>query len=299
MANRFLDWLPGAISKRFRGRSDKKRGQDAVFTLPDYERLLDEFILHHNSTFRPPNAPRESFQADGQPRTAFELMLWGFKNRGAANVLDADAVRLCLYDQIVATVDPKGSGLNIDGAFYKPLQDVPGLRLDREAAGGSWTALRDRGRLGTAWLLTDNGTSVVELTLVDPVPLSEFSVEEWKAARRQRQASTKRARDDELVQRTASVAVLTGITHAAARARGKPSGREPSEATRDQETRQQSVDARARIEKLIAPEVGRTMAGSIAAAATVHPPVDPDEDDDEALEPFRAARAEINNGESS
>ena len=242
MARAFLDWLPGAISKRRRGRGDLKRGADAALTVAEFKEVVDEFILYHNSTHRPEGAPPESVLPDGRFRTAFELYAWGIANRGAPDLADADTVRLCLFPQFLATVDGHGGGLVVENCYYKPKGDaeaVPKLDFSRQGgrAKGTWIVIRNPDRIGDAWLLIDDGT---EMLALEPLPRSQayahLTQVEWTALQASRSKAELRARADELTLRTASLQVVKRIADKAVKLRAPKLREGPVNALREAET---------------------------------------------------------------
>jgi putative transposase len=250
MLNAFSDWMPGAISKRNRSRADKKRGGDMSLTMDEYLAIVDEFMRWHNSTHRPSHAPLESYQEDGRPRTAFDLMLWGFRNRGVPDRADADHVRLCLYEHVVATVDGHRRGLAADGVFYQTRETLPDLDFERptRAMKGEWIILRNHERVGDAWLLYDNGTSAVPLEVAaSSAAWAAMTAAELKAWHALGRKSVRNGRDEVLAHRAAATTVTKKIADESKIVRGRKGKLPPNEAVKADEAAELRADTRAKL----------------------------------------------------
>jgi hypothetical protein len=231
ICNKLTAWLPGAIQKRFRGRGDVKRGGDACLTMSEYDAVIAEFIRHHNNTSRPIGPP-ESMLPGMRKRTAFELLEWGIANIGSPRAPNAQEVILCLLEPVAGTIDQNGYGLVIDGARYVLPGRVPGTDESRHVADlnrhnsetgfdlsrsggrhkGTWLVLRDRRRLGSVLLLSKHGGQPIELVLdADHAPYAELTVAEWRKINSAGRASEREDRENFLVQRGTTTAVLQGI----------------------------------------------------------------------------------------
>lgn len=273
MMNAFIAYLPGAIRKRQRGKGNPKQGGDACLSIGVFMEIVDEFIRFQNSTHRPDAAPRESFLPDGRPRTAFDLLLWGIRNRGAPDRATEEEVRLFLYEQVNATVDAHGHGLNACQVFYVPVEPVPGLDLSRPRghAKAKWKILRDRERIGRAWLLIDEGAKMVELrTTKQSAAVAELTAVEWDVLCRLRREGNRNGRFEVLAQRTASNAVIESLVKPSRAMRVPKCRKGPVKEMREHETRKVRKQVRDRLQ----PEAAK-FSSSAEPSSTGQPPALP------------------------
>jgi putative transposase len=163
---RCVNFLPGRVRKRSRGKSDSRL--EAMLTLDELRQLLITYIIDYNRDFYLKEYRKDEFMiADHVERYPLDIWNWGVQNRGSCFVAATrDQVRLNLLPRRTVTVT--GSGIQFEGQlYYTRERAIRENWFGRANLRGNWKidVAFDPRTTNQIYCITDGGTAIEPCSL--------------------------------------------------------------------------------------------------------------------------------------